>query len=197
MGSLYSEHPSWLHDLGAGIKLGLVAVLGILLFWMQTPVALGTAGACCLLLWFSLGRATRPARPLMRSVLIAAGLVGAFHLWMGRPELALTSTLRLCCASSLGMALTVSTRPAALIDVLERLLAPLRHIGLQPQRVSLQLALMMRFTEHFFVQWKKLDDAYRLRTGRAGGLRLIAPLTIQMLQAARRVADAIYVRLGG
>ncbi len=197
MGSLYSEHPSWLHRLGAGLKLGMLALLGMLLFWLQSPQALLIAGAGCLLLWLSLGQATRPARPLMLSVLIAASLVGAFHLWMGRYGLALTSTLRICCASCLGIALTVSTRPAALIEVLEKLLAPLRHLGLQPQRISLQLALMLRFTEHFFVQWKKLDDAYRLRTGRRGGLRLIAPLTIQMLQAARRVADAIYVRLGG
>lgn len=41
--------------------------------------------------------------------------------------------------------------------------------------MALQLGLMLRFIEHFFVQWKKLDDAWRLRTGRPGGWRLIAP----------------------
>lgn len=197
MGSLYSEHQTWLHQLGAGLKLGLMAVLGSLLFWLDSPLSLGVAALGCLALWLSLGQATKPARRLMISVLVAASLVAAFHLWMGRPELAFTSTTRLACASCLGMALTVTTRPAALISVLEKLLGPLRVVGIDPSRVSLQLALMMRFTEHFFVQWKKLDDAYRLRTGKAGGLRLIAPLTVQMLQAARRVADAIYVRLGG
>ncbi|MDO4683171.1 MAG: CbiQ family ECF transporter T component [Lautropia sp.] len=197
MGSLYSEHPTWLHRLGAGFKLGLMAVLGTLLFWLDTPLAMGVAGLGSLVLWISLGKATKPAHRLMVSVLIAASLVAAFHLWMGRPELAFTSTVRLACASCLGMALTVTTRPAALITVLEKLLGPLRLVGVEPSRVSLQLALMMRFTEHFFVQWKKLDDAYRLRTGKAGGLRLIAPLTVQMLQTARRVADAIYARLGG
>ncbi|MDO5101407.1 MAG: energy-coupling factor transporter transmembrane protein EcfT [Lautropia sp.] len=197
MGSLYSEHLTWLHRLGAGLKLGLMAVLGTLLFWLDTPLSLGLAGLGCLVLWISLGPATKPARRLMLSVLIAASLVAAFHLWMGRPALAFTSTVRLACASCLGMALTVTTRPADLITVLEKLLAPLHIIGIDANRVSLQLALMIRFIEHFFVQWKKLDDAYRLRTGKAGGLRLIAPLTIQMLQTARRVADAIYVRLGG
>ena len=107
------------------------------------------------------------------------------------------SALRLACASTLGVALTVTTRPTDLLQVLDTLLAPLARLGVQPQRVSLQLALMLRFTEHFFTQWKKLDDAHRLRTGRAGGLRLIAPLTVQMLQSARRVADAIDARLGG
>ena len=90
----------------------------------------------------------------------------------------------------------MTTRSGDLVDVLEWLLAPLRPFGVQPARLSLQLALMLRFTEHFFVQWQKLDDAHRLRTGRAGGLRLIAPLTVQMLQTARRVGDALFVRLG-
>jgi biotin transport system permease protein len=35
-----------------------------------------------------------------------------------------------------------------------------------------------------------------VRTGKPGGLRLLAPLTIQMLVAARRVADTLELRLG-
>ena len=130
-------------------------------------------------------------------MLVAAALVAGFHLWLGRPDVAAVSALRLACASTLGVALTVTTRPTDLLLVLDALLAPLARLGLRPERLSLQLALMLRFTEHFFVQWQKLDEAHRLRTGRPGGLRLIAPLTVQMLQAAQRVADALYARLGG
>ncbi|MEG0448091.1 MAG: energy-coupling factor transporter transmembrane protein EcfT, partial [Comamonas sp.] len=114
----------------------------------------------------------------------------------GNRELAAVSALRLICASTLGIALTITTRPSDLVEVLERLLKPLAPLGVSPERVALQLALMLRFTEHFFVQWKKLDDAHRLRTGKPGGLALIAPLTIHMLQASKRVADAIWARLG-
>ena len=53
---------------------------------------------------------------------------------------------------------------------------------------------MLRFTEHFFILWRRLDDAHRLRTGKAGGFKILAPLTIQMLVAARRVADTLHVR---
>jgi biotin transport system permease protein len=56
--------------------------------------------------------------------------------------------------------------------------------------------MMLRFTEHFFVVWKRLDDAHRVRTGKGGSLRLLAPLTIQMLQSAQRVADTLELRLG-
>ncbi|HQQ71854.1 MAG TPA: CbiQ family ECF transporter T component [Alicycliphilus sp.] len=197
MGSLYSDHLTWLHRWPAGAKLGAMALLGTLLFLLNSPWALAAAALACALLWCSLGAATRVARRLMVSVLIAALLVAGFHLWMGRPDVAAVSALRLACASTLGVALTVSTRPTDLLQVLDVLLAPLARLGLQPERVSLQLALMLRFTEHFFVQWQRLDEAHRLRTGRPGGLRLIAPLTVQMLQGAQRVADALYARLGG
>lgn len=196
MGSLYSEHTTWLHGWRAGTKLALLALLGTLLFVLQQPWMLVAAATVCAAVYASLGAATQAARRLMVSVLVAAALVAAFHGLMGDWPLAVSSALRLACASSLGVALTVTTRTGDLVEVLEWLLQPLRPLGVQPERLSLQLALMLRFTEHFFVQWKKLDEAYRLRTGRAGGLRLIAPLTVQMLQTARRVGEALFVRLG-
>lgn len=197
MGSLYSEYLTWLHRWSPGAKLACIALLGTLLFVLSAPWALAVAGLACALLWWSLGPATHKVRRLIRSVLLAAALVAGFHLWMGHPDLAAVSALRLACASTLGVALTVTTRPTDLLLVLDALLAPLARLGLRLERLSLQLALMLRFTEHFFVQWQRLDEAHRLRTGRAGGLRLVAPLTVQMLQAAQRVADALYARLGG
>ena len=196
MGSLYSDILSWLHRCSAALKLALMAVLGTGLFLLQSPWLLGLATAACAVLWLSLGAANKPARRLLRSVIFAALLVAGFHVFMGNYALAAISSMRIVCASILGMALTVSTHPSDLVDVLEKLLRPLEKLGINTDSIALQLALMLRFTEHFFVQWKKLDDAYRVRTGRAGGLRLIAPLTIHMLQATRRVADAIWVRLG-
>ena len=196
MGSLYSEYTTWLHGWRAGAKLLALALLGTLLFALRQPWMLAAAAVLCAAMYASLGAATRAARRLMVSVLVGAALVAVFHAAMGHWALAATSALRLACAASLGVALTVTTRSGDLVDVLEWLLAPLRPLGVQPARLSLQLALMLRFTEHFFVQWQKLDDAHRLRTGRAGGLRLIAPLTVQMLQTARRVGDALFVRLG-
>lgn len=196
MGSLYSELPTWLHRWPAGLKLALLAALGTLLFLTSSPVLLAGCGLLCVILWFSLGQATHIARRLMRSVIIAALLVAGFHVFMGNHALAAVSSLRLICASTLGIALTVTTRPSDLVEVLEWLLAPLARLGMPTERVAMQIALMLRFTEHFFVQWKKLDEAHRLRTGKGGGLRLIAPLTIHMLQATRRVADALWARLG-
>mgnify|MGYP003397078005 FL=1 len=196
MGSLYSEYRTWLHGFRAGFKLFGLVIAGIAIFIIQPLWALAAVAALCAGVLVSLGPATQPARRLLVAVLVAALLVAGFHVWMGTWQLGVASALRLFCASSLGVALTVTTRTGDVVAVLEWLLQPLRPLGVQPERLSLQLALMLRFTEHFFVQWKKLDEAHRLRTGRAGGLRLIAPLTVQMLQTARRVGEALFVRLG-
>ena len=64
MGSLYSDIPCWLHRVPAGLKLALLVGLGLVLFWLQSPAAFAVAGALALLLWLSLGAASRPARRL-------------------------------------------------------------------------------------------------------------------------------------
>jgi biotin transport system permease protein len=196
MGSLYSEHRTWLHRVPAALKLLLFALLGSLQYAVERSDWLAMSAAACALVFVSLGRAMWPARKLVLSLLLACALILAFHTWMDQPLLGWVSVLRLVSASLLGMALTLSTRSGDVLQVLERLLSPLQRFGLKTERLALQLAMMLRFTEHFFVVWKRLDDAHRLRTGKAGGLRLLAPLTIQMLVAARRVADTLELRMG-
>jgi biotin transport system permease protein len=196
MGSLYSEHRTWLHRVPVALKLLLFALLGSLQYAVERSDWLAMSAAACALVFVSLGRAMWPARKLVLSLLLACALILAFHTWMDQPLLGWVSVLRLVSASLLGMALTLSTRSGDVLQVLERLLSPLQRFGLKTERLALQLAMMLRFTEHFFVVWKRLDDAHRLRTGKAGGLRLLAPLTIQMLVAARRVADTLELRMG-
>lgn len=196
MGSLYSEHRTWLHGVPAALKLMIFAVLGSAQFLIDGPAALGLGALACGLLLASLGRAVAPARKLLFSVLLAALLILAFHIYMQQAMLGVVSILRLFSASVLGIALTLTTRSRELLNVFERLLFPLQRVGIRTERLALQLAMMLRFTEHFFVVWKRLDDSHRIRTGKAGGLRMLAPLTIQMLVSARRVADTLELRLG-
>ena len=194
MGSLYSEHPTWLHGIPAGVKLAFLALLGTGVFFThELSVLLGSA-ACCVLMFASLGKATASAKPLLMGLVVASVLMGVFHLYMQQPMVGAVSVLRLLCTTLMGIALTLTTRYNDLLGVLEWLLSPLRFIGIQPERLSLQVALMLRFTEHFFIVWRRLDDAHRLRTGKAGGFKILAPLTLHMLIAARRVADTLHVR---
>ena len=194
MGSLYSDHPTWLHGLSAGLKLLVLALLGAGVFATQDLTVLFASASICVLTFASLGRATKPTQPLLIGLLITSVLIGLFHVYMQQPWVGVVSVLRLLCTTLMGLALTLTTRYTDLLAVLEWLLSPLRFFGMHPERLSLQVALMLRFTEHFFVVWRRLDDAHRLRTGKAGGFKILAPLTIHMLVAARRVADTLHVR---
>jgi biotin transport system permease protein len=194
MGSLYSDHPTWLHGVPAGVKLAFLALLGTGVFLTSQIFLLLTSTICCVLIYASLGRATFRAKSLLIGLLIASALIGLFHLYMQQPMVGTVSVLRLLSTTLMGIALTLTTRHTDLLEVLEWLLSPLRFLGLRPERLSLQVALMLRFTEHFFIVWRRLDDAHRLRTGKAGGFKILAPLTIQMLIAARRVADTLHMR---
>ncbi|MGY0193763.1 energy-coupling factor transporter transmembrane component T family protein [Leptothrix sp. BB-4] len=196
MMSLYADTPSWLHRVPAGVKLAALAVAGIALAFVSAWPVLAFAAVIALGLLLSLREAGRGARRPMTMTLIVAALLVGLHGLLGTVPLGIVAALRLTCTTALGVALTLTTRPTDLVDVIERALSPLRRVGLDPSRFALHIALMLRYTEHFFARWQQLDEAHRLRTGRPGGLRLLAPLTIQMLMAARRVADTLQVRLG-
>ncbi len=194
MGSLYSDHPTWLHGVPAGVKLAFLALLGAGVFFTYDLAVLVTSAICCVLIFASLGPATWRSKPLLIGLVFASALIGLFHLYMQQPLVGAVSVLRLLSTTLMGIALTLSTRYTDLLGVLEWLLAPLRRFGVAPERLSLQVALMLRFTEHFFIVWRRLDEAHRLRTGKAGGFKILAPLTIHMLVAARRVADTLHLR---
>ncbi len=195
MGSLYSEQHTWLHAVPAWLKLVCLALLGTGLFLTDQLQVLLVVGSLCLGVFLSLGQAAAKTRPFLIGLAMACALMAAFHLYMQRPDVAVMTVLRLLSTSLMGVALTVTTRYSDLLHVFERLLSPLQCVGLAPNALALQLALMLRFTEHFFVVWRRLDEAHRLRTGQSGGFKILAPLTIQMLLAARRVADALQLRL--
>ena len=195
MGSLYSDHPTWLHGIPAGVKLAFLALLGAGVFFTYDLAVLVTSAICCVLIFASLGKSTWRAKPLLIGLVFASVLIGLFHLYMQQQMVGAISVLRLLSTTLMGIALTLTTRYTDLLGVLEWLLAPLHRFGVAPEHLSLQVALMLRFTEHFFIVWRRLDDAHRLRTGKAGGFKILAPLTIQMLIAARRVADTLHLRL--
>jgi biotin transport system permease protein len=194
MGSLYSDYPSWLHGVPAGVKLAFLALLSTSVFSTTELPFLLSSAACCILIYASLGKAALRAKTLLIGLVFASVLIGLFHIYMQQPMVGAVSVLRLLCTTLMGVALTITTRYTDLLGVLEWLLSPLRFLGVQPERLSLQVALMLRFTEHFFIVWRRLDDAHRLRTGKVGGFKILSPLTLHMLIAARRVADTLHVR---
>lgn len=196
MRSLYLQQRTWLHGVRASAKLAILATGGTALALVDRPLWLAAALAVVLLVFLSLGRVAWRHAAMLRGILVACALIVVFQWFLGNPWLGVITALRLTSAALLALMLTLTTRFDDLLSVLERVLNPLRVFGLPVDRIALGLGLLLRFTEDFHAQWQRLDDAYRARTGRGGGLRLLAPLTIRALTTAERVADALAARLG-
>lgn len=196
MRSLYSAQLTWMHAVPAWIKLAVLSVCGTALVWVGRPSFLLAGCALTLLVFASLGAPAWRRVRMLGGIAVACALIVIFHWALGTTGQGLASALRLASAATLALMLTLTTRFEDLLAVLEAVLRPLRHVGVPTERVALALGLMLRFAENFYVQWRRLDDAHRARTGRGGGLRLLAPLTIRTLQTADRVADALAVRQG-
>lgn len=194
--SLHSTRSTWLHRVPAAPKLALLCVLGTALLLVGDLRWLLGGCVAALAMFASLGMPAWRSLHRLRGVVVMAVLIAAFHAWLGSPALGAASALRLVTAILLATMLTLTTRFDDLLDVLESLLRPLQPLGVPTARLALALALVLRFIDAFHGQWQRLDDAHRARTGRAGGLRLLAPLTLRTLQAADRVADALAARLG-
>lgn len=196
MRSLYSARGSWLHQVPAWTKLAILSVCGTLLVLIDRPLYLAVACAAVWLVFVSVGPPAWRCVRTLGGMAIAGALIVLFHWAMGTVWLGVASALRIGSASLLALLLTLSTRFEDLLAVLETVMLPLQRLGLPTERIALGLGLMLRFAENFYVQWQRLDDAYRVRAGHGGGLRLLAPLTIRTLQTAERVADALATRLG-
>ena len=156
MGSLYSEQRTWLHAVPAYIKLISLALLGTGLFLTDQLQLLVVCAAVCLGIFASLGSVALRAKPLLVGLLVASALIAIFHVAMQHAELAAITVLRLLSTTLMGIALTLTTRYSDLLHVFECVLSPLRYVGVSSDRLALQLALMLRFTEHFLccgVDW--------------------------------------------
>lgn len=193
--SLYVSGSSWLHRLPAGLKLGVLLVAGIGLFLVDRHDALAAAAtASFVLLWqsgVSARRLWQQTRGMALIVLIVFGAAWFFNGWWP----ALTVLLRLLALISLALTVTFSTRSDALFDACEKALRPLERTGLvNASRVSLALALTLRFMPEIHRRYQAIREAQAARGVSASPVALVVPLVVAVLKSADAIAEAIDAR---
>lgn len=186
-----------LHGVRAGIKLAALCVFTALLFQMQGPVALATAAAGVALIYaaFGMGFAAQGVR-LLRPLWPFAVVIGVWHLWTADLAGGAVILLRLFTAVAAANLVTMTTRLSDMIAVIERLAAPLRHAGLPPRRLALAFALVIRFIPVLSDRMRQITAAWRARSPRRPGWRVLLPATLAALDDADHVAEALRARGG-
>ncbi len=191
---LYRPGSTLLHRAGAGIKLLTLLVGTTALVLVRSPPAVAV-GAVAVTLAGAVG-ALPPAviwqqmRPLRWFV---AALV-PLQLWAGGWRAVVVSVGTLLVMVSAAAVVTLTTRVTAILDVIERLAAPLRRLGVDPERIALVLALTIRAVPVLASTLDEVRDARRARGLERSPRALLVPLVVRTLRHADRLGEALAAR---
>lgn len=195
MDSLYVAGDSWLHRLSAGFKLAALVLAGALLFLVTDWRALLACAVVAMLVMSSSGAGWRRLWRQLRGLLLLVLLVFVAVWVFDGLARASAMLFRLATLISLAMAVTLSTPSAALLDVVEWLLAPLDRRGwVDSAKVGLALSLTLRFIPEIQRRLQDIRDAQAARGIRANPVSLAVPLVVAILKSADAIAEAIDAR---
>lgn len=196
---LYVPRASVVHRLPAGVKLLALAALAVLLFTRPT---LAVAGAALLgTVAVGLGVARLPVAVLARQALAVRWWLAALfvvHALTTDVPTGAHTVLRLLALVLAAAVVTATTRVTEMTAVVQRICAPLRLVGVRPERVGLVITMALRFIPVLIERADRIRAAQAARGGSPRGVRAlrttVAPLLVQVLQMAHDVSEALDAR---
>lgn len=195
--SLTSPVRTRAHGWPAGAKLGALCLVSTGLFLSRG------LGVQLLALALALGLYVLPGRAFLRAGLrglrVLAPFVVVLLVWHGLggdPRGGLIVVLRMVTLVALANLVTMTTALEDLVDLVAWLLTPLRRLGLRTQPLELAVPLVVRFTPVLVTRAGRLVEAWRARSRRRPGWRLILPLMLMALDDADHVGEALRARGG-
>jgi biotin transport system permease protein len=190
----YSPGASLVHRAPGGVKLAMLAAIGVVLVvlrgWWPPLIALA-AVICC----YPLARL--PARTLfgqLRQLLWIALIVGVAQLVLSGWQAAIAvvgTLLSLVLAAGL---VSLTTTMTELTDILLRLLRPLRRLGVPTERLALLISLSVRSVSVIAALAAEVRDAQRARGLQASPRAFAVPLLVRSLRHAQALGDALLAR---
>jgi biotin transport system permease protein len=192
--SLYLAHPTWLHRCAAGAKLGALALCSAMLLPVEDWRLLLAALGATVVIYLSLGRTGASRLLALRMILPLILGLGAFQWALVSWHVALGSVLRIMLMIMLADLVTLTTPMQDMMRVITPLLSPFRFLGLNVRKLSLAVALVIRFVPVLLAQWQNQSEAWRARSPRRPGFRLIIPFLSETLRRADQVAEGLESR---
>lgn len=192
--ALYRPGSGFLHRMAAGVKLLLLAVIALVVS-LWRPDAVWTIGLLLIasalfplagLPWRMLGAAWWRLKWL---ILV---LAAALWIFVGI-DAAVQNTGRVVVLILLAELVTRTTRMGDLLDVLQRVLRPLRFVGIAPKTAALAISLTIATIPVLASFLGQVRDAQRARGVRMG-LRAALPLLVLSMRHADDVGDALVAR---
>ena len=193
--SLYISQKTWLHQVPAGTKLLALAAISIVVLPVDDVLFLALGGCVVAGIYLSMGRPGTSRFVGLKAMLPLILGLGVFQGLLMSWELAALSVTRLLLMIMLADLVTATTPMQEMMRVILPWLRPLRVIGVDPKKLSLAVALVIRFVPVLLAQWQAQSEAWSARSKKRSGFKLIAPFMNETLRRTDHVAEAIVSRI--
>jgi len=189
---VYINADTWLHRLSPGVKFALlVAFILFVTIWPTEPWHSMAAFTFVLALYASAQIPPKVAWNQLVPLIPILGILFGFLWFQNGLAAALTTIIGLTATIAAANLLTLTTTVEALMDALDRALAPLGRAG---ELTSLTIALTIRLIPLMLATANEVLDA---RKARGSGFSLRAfgtPLVIRSVRRARMIGEALMAR---
>lgn len=189
---VYIEGNSWLHRLNPSLKFVLlVAFIIFVTAWASQPWQSMAALTFVLVLYTWAAVPPRVAVDQLVPLLPILVVLLAFLWWQNGAASALTAVIGILATIAAANLLTLTTTVEALLDALDRALAPFGRIG---ELTSLTIALTIRLIPLILATANEVLEA---RKARGAGFSVTAfgiPLVIRSVRRAKMIGEALMAR---
>ena len=192
--SLYIAKTTWLHRIPAGMKLFALLVASIAILPIQNPILITIGCGLIASVYLSFGRVGFERLMGLRAILLLVFGLGIFQGLLMNWQIAWLSVTRLLLMVMIADLVSATTPMQDIMRVVRPVLLPLRFLGLNPDRLSLAVALVIRYIPVLLAQWQAQSAAWSARSKRRPGLRLIPPFMTLTMSRTDKIADAITAR---
>ncbi|ANG97276.1 energy-coupling factor transporter transmembrane protein EcfT [Brucella pseudogrignonensis] len=184
-----------IHRLPPAIKLIALFGLSVVLFMINTPVALGILTA--LVAFSSLAFCRSAVVQWLKSwpLLLTIAVVVVWTAYANSFEAASIVLMRLGSLSLFATVITATTTIGQFIDTITRAAQPFEAIGIGNARdIGLAIGLVIRFVPEVHARYKSVAEAHRARGLKMRLSTVIVPMVIGTMQSADEIANAIDAR---
>lgn len=191
---LYINGNSVLHRAQAGPKILAMVALGTGVFMVPDWPVVSLVLASVIALYRVSGFGWRVIIAQIRPMAWLLAIFFAVQLWLNDWQAGLLVITRIATIVMFASLITLTTKTSDMLASLERALRPLKPLGVNPEKVSLAISMVLRFIPVIATVASEIRDAQRARGLDRSILAMIVPLIIRTLKMADDVADAIEAR---
>lgn len=188
-------HPrGWLHSVPTGVKLAVIAVIGIVALIFRDAAINWSMFAALVVLGFTARLRVKNFLRTWIYVAVLVAIVMGLQYLFGSMEsgLAVGGTVFACVQAAL--ILTLTTSAAQLLDTFTTLVSPLRFVGATPETIALTASLMVRAISHISGLLGEAERAARARGLDSSLKARVVPAILRSVKYAQDTGRALDAR---